>query len=152
MDSTYLNHNLNHNQPQIQIKMLAKIWWNWLSVCTKINNFVSVLGTTAICTHCYVPAVSSREVGNVPATGLIFKDYLKVNAFEDPKVQGVELYLSDFSRPLTERLSKDFFSDPSTSSLACVQVGPILLSDSIKNDAEGEEVFEESRNLFFKVI
>ena len=27
-----------------------------------------------------------REVGDIPASGLIFKDQIKVNAFEDPKV------------------------------------------------------------------
>jgi catabolite regulation protein CreA len=44
--------------------------------------------------------------------GLIFKDQIKVNAFEDPKVKGVQLYITDFERPVTERLQKNFFSDP----------------------------------------
>lgn len=71
-------------------------------------------------------------------------------AFEDPKVQGVELYLSDFDRPLTEKLQKDFFSDPSSSSLTCVRTGPIVAKD-INTSPEGEDVFEQNRSFFFKV-
>jgi catabolite regulation protein CreA len=97
------------------------------------------------------PAFASREVGNIPATGFVFKDYLKINAFSDPKVKGVELYVADFERPLTEKLGKDFFDDPSSSSLACAQVGPVVVAKDMSTSPEGEEVFEESRNLFFKV-
>jgi hypothetical protein len=35
----------------------------------------------------------SRLVGNIPTSGLIFKDTLKVTSFDDPKVQGVTLYI-----------------------------------------------------------
>ena len=100
-----------------------------------------------------IPAHASREVANIPATGLVFKDYLKINAFEDPKIRGITIYLSDFDRSITDKLSKDFFDDPSTSSLSCAQTGPVLASDivAISKDRAGEEVFEESRNLFFKV-
>jgi catabolite regulation protein CreA len=100
-----------------------------------------------------IPAHASREVANIPATGLVFKDYLKISAFEDPKIRGVTIYLSDFDRSITDKLSKDFFDDPSTSSLSCAQTGPVLASDivAISKDRAGEEVFEESRNLFFKV-
>lgn len=83
----------------------------------------------------------------------MFKDTLKVSAFEDPKLKGVTIYLSDFDRPLTEKLQKDFFSDPSSTSLGCALTGPILLQPSQINSSEdGEEVFEENRSLFFKQI
>lgn len=97
------------------------------------------------------PALASRAIGNVPASGLVFKDYLKINAFEDPKIKGVELYLADFDRPITEKLGGDPFADPSSSSLACAKTGPVSISKSINTSPEGEEVFEENRNLFFKV-
>jgi catabolite regulation protein CreA len=96
-------------------------------------------------------AHASREIANIPTSGIIFKDSLKVNAFDDPKVPGVVLYLSDFDRPITEKLAKDFFNDPSSSSLTCVKAGPIKLSSDIYLGSDGEEVFEESKNLFFKV-
>lgn len=41
------------------------------------------------------------------------------------QVKGVTLYVSDFRRPLTERITKDFFSDPSQTSVACVRTGPV---------------------------
>lgn len=99
-----------------------------------------------------VAVATNREVASIPTSGLIFKDNLKINSIQDPKVKGVAIYLSDFERPLTEKLSKDFFNDPSSSSLTCVKTGEIELSKDISLSSEGEEVFEESRNLFFKVI
>lgn len=48
-----------------------------------------------------------------------------VTAFEDPKVSGVTLYLSDFDRPAIEKLG-NIFDDPSSASLTCVQTGPII--------------------------
>jgi catabolite regulation protein CreA len=92
-----------------------------------------------------------REVGSIATSGIIFKDTLKINAFNDPKVEGITIYLADFERPLTEKLAKDFFDDPSSTSLTCVQSGPIKLGD-IGRGKDGEEVFEENRNLFFKVF
>jgi len=70
-----------------------------------------------------------RQVADIPASGLIFKDSINVEAFQDPKVQGVTLYISDFRRPLTERLAKDFFSDPSQASVACVRTGPVTMKN-----------------------
>ena len=56
--------------------------------------------------------------------GALLKDTLKVEAFLDPKVQGVQLYLSDFQRPVTEKLAKgDIFSDPSSGGLTCSHKG-----------------------------
>mmetsp|Transcript_11907 Transcript_11907/g.17766 ORF Transcript_11907/g.17766 Transcript_11907/m.17766 type:complete len:204 (+) Transcript_11907:19-630(+) len=94
----------------------------------------------------------SRTVGEIPASGFIFKDTLKVEAFQDPKVSGVTLYISDFDRPITEKLSRDFFSDPSTVSMTCVENGPIILSENVERGKNGEEVFEEKRSLFFKSV
>merc|ERR1711907_72936 len=65
-------------------------------------------------------AEGKRVVGEVQTSGLVFKDTLRVEAFDDPKVSGVQLYLSDFQRPVTEKLAKgDVFSDPSQGGLGC---------------------------------
>lgn len=98
------------------------------------------------------PTLANREIANIPTSGIFFKDSLRVSAFEDPKISGVTIYLSDFDRPITEKLTNNFFNDPSSSSLTCSQTGPIKLKGDINLSGEGEEVFEESRNLFFKVI
>jgi catabolite regulation protein CreA len=110
----------------------------------------ATISSTLLLTGSVANANEVREVGNIATSGLIFKDTLKINAFEDPKVEGVTIYLADFERPLTEKLSKDFFDDPSSTSLTCVQSGPIKIGD-IATGKGGEEVFEEARNLFFKV-
>ena len=69
-----------------------------------------------------------KIIGEIPASGLIFKDIVKVSRFSDPKVQGVELYVSDFQLPMTERFSQgDIFSDPLSSSVTCVQTGKSAL-------------------------
>ena len=97
-------------------------------------------------------AANTREIGDVPASGLIFKDAIKVTAFDDPKVKGVQLYITDFERPVTERLQKNFFSDPTQASVACAQVGPVTITPDIAKGKEGEEVFEQARSLLFKTL
>eukprot|EP00590_Aulacoseira_subarctica_P004563 CAMPEP_0172415892 /NCGR_PEP_ID=MMETSP1064-20121228/2312_1 /TAXON_ID=202472 /ORGANISM="Aulacoseira subarctica , Strain CCAP 1002/5" /LENGTH=191 /DNA_ID=CAMNT_0013153163 /DNA_START=148 /DNA_END=723 /DNA_ORIENTATION=+ len=100
------------------------------------------------------PAVaeSSRVVGEISGSGLVFKDTLRIESFDDPKVKGVTFYLTNFERPLNERLQKDFFSDPSAASLTCVRSGPVAIADNIGTGTSGEEVFEESRSLMFKTL
>ena len=71
-------------------------------------------------------------------------------AFEDPKIEGVTIYLADFERPITEKLQKDFFDDPTSTSLTCARAAAIKVGD-INKDPQGEEVFEVNRSLFFKV-
>lgn len=43
------------------------------------------------------------------ASGLIFKDTVEVTAFDDPEIDGITIYISDFKRSLADKLSKDFF-------------------------------------------
>ena len=67
-------------------------------------NVKRLLGSAAIASSLFSGAVvqaDSREIGSIATSGLIFKDTLKINAFKDPKVDGVIIYLSDFERPLT---------------------------------------------------
>ena len=68
------------------------------------------------------------------------------------QVKGVALYISDFQRPVTERLQKNFFSDPTQASVACAKVGKIELAADINKGKEGEEVFEQARSLLFKSV
>jgi catabolite regulation protein CreA len=41
--------------------------------------------------------------------------------------KGITIYLSDFDRPITEKLGGDLFNDPASSSLTCVQTGPVVM-------------------------
>jgi catabolite regulation protein CreA len=98
-------------------------------------------------------AESSKVVGSFKGSGLVFKDTLKIERFEDPKVQGVVLYISNFERPVTEKLSGgNFFNDPSYASVACARTGTVSIADNIAKGPGGEEVFEESRSLLFKTL
>jgi CreA protein len=75
-----------------------------------------------------------------------------VEAVGDPKVDGVSCHVSRFSRGLIDRLSKgNWFVDPSNSSIACRQTGPITVGD-IDTKAHGEEVFSERLSLIFKSL
>ena len=98
-----------------------------------------------------LPAHAARTIGEVPTSGFIFKDTLKVQEFEDPKIKGVAIYLADFDRPINEKLTSNFFNDPSSSSLSCSKTGPITVGADVNTGTQGEDVFEESKNLFFKV-
>merc|ERR1711865_399253 len=71
----------------------------------------------------------------------------------DPKVRGVELYISNFQRPLAEKLNKGFFNDPSQASVACARTGkPVSIASNIEKGTNGGEVFEESKSLLFKTL
>ena len=108
---------------------------------------LSVALATFMPNVCYA---NVREIGDIETTGLLLKDTLKVNAFTDPKVDGVTLFISDFDRPALEKLS-NVFDDPSSASISCVKSGPIAIK-GIDTSKNGEEVFEASKNLIFKQI
>jgi len=75
-----------------------------------------------------------------------------IEAIEDPKVQGVTCHIAYFDRSLLDRLSQgNWFEDPSNSSIACRQTGPIKIGD-IARGPKGEKVFSESRSLIFKSL
>lgn len=136
----------------------------WISTMTRLPTSAAIslasaalfLSTAFVTPLVVTPApahAESKLIGQIAGSGLFFKDTLQIERFDDPKVQGVTLYISNFERPLTERLSaKDFLSDPSYASVSCVKTGPIKVADNIATGAGGEEVFEESRSLLFKTL
>ena len=76
-----------------------------------------------------------------------------VEQFDDPKVKGVSLYISNFQKPMTEKIAKgEIFSDPSFASVSCARTGPITIADNIAQWKQGEEVCEESKSLLFKTL
>ena len=75
-----------------------------------------------------------------------------IEAVSDPEVQGVTCHLAYFERGLIDRLSQgNWFEDPSNSSIACRQTGPITIGD-IDRSEDGEEVFREGQSIVFKSI
>jgi len=77
---------------------------------------------------------------------------IKIEAVADPKVQGVTCHVSYFDRGLVDRVRNgEIFSDPSNSSIACRQTGPIVIGD-IDRDEGGEDVFSKRTSLVWKSL
>lgn len=92
----------------------------------------------------------AEEVGEV-ATDWLGND-IKIDAIEDPGVEGVTCHIAYFERGFIDRIQQgNWFEDPSNSSIACRQTGPITIGD-IDLDEDGEEIFSERRSLVLKVL
>ena len=110
----------------------------------------NIIGTTLLCCAMIVSASLAEEIGSVDTE---FKwlgpDHkIVVEAFDDPKIEGITCYLS--------RSKKGGFKgmvgvaeETSDASIACRQVGPIRVVGELK---EGERVFKESRSMIFKKL
>ncbi len=97
-----------------------------------------------------VHSAQAEEVGRV-GVDWVGNDIV-IEAIADPKVAGVTCHISYFDRSLWDRLSKgNIFEDPSNSSIACRQTGPITVGD-IDTGPAGEAVFSEGRSLIFKSL
>lgn len=92
----------------------------------------------------------AEEVGRV-GVDWIGNDIL-IEALADPEVDGVTCHLAYFDRSTLDRLMQgNWFEDPSNSSIACRQTGPITLGD-IDRSATGEEIFSERQSLLLKSL
>jgi CreA protein len=92
--------------------------------------------------------MKAEEVGQVGVDWL--GNDIIVEAITDPQVEGVTCHISYFDRGLIDRFQKgNFFEQPSDSSIACRQTGPIKIGE-ISFDEEGEEVFNEGISLVWK--
>ncbi|MGV0819249.1 CreA family protein [Martelella sp. AMO21009] len=98
----------------------------------------------------FAGAAHAEQVGEV-GVDWVGNDIV-VEALHDPEVDGVTCHIAYFDRSIIDRLSKgNWFEDPSNSSIACRQTGPIKIGD-IDLDMNGEEVFREGRSLIFKQL
>lgn len=95
-------------------------------------------------------SATADQVGNVDVDWL--GNDIVIEAFADPKVDGVTCHVAYFERGLIDRLQKgDWFEDPSNSSIACRQTGEITVGDIDRSD-DGENVFSESRSIIWKSV
>ena len=89
-------------------------------------------------------ACSDSEVGDV-SLGIFTTKDIKIDALQDPVVTGVTCHISSIEADLD-------LADPSDSSIACRQTGPItapMIAQIDKSDS-GEVVFTKSKSVFFK--
>lgn len=75
-------------------------------------------------------------------------DKIVVEAFDDPKVDGVTCYLSR-AKTGGVKGGLGLAEDRAEASIACRQVGPIVFKGKLK---DGEEVFKERTSLVFKTM
>lgn len=102
----------------------------------------------AACLVLQTVSAFAQQVGEVGVDWL--GNDIIVEAIRDPKVAGVTCHVSYFDRGVIDRLRKgNWFEDPSDSSIACRQTGPITIGD-IGLDNEGEEVFKQGISLIWK--
>ena len=96
-----------------------------------------------------MPSIANAEV--IGSVSTVFKlmgpnDKIIIEAFDDPKVEGVTCHLS---RAVKGGLSGavGLAEDTSDASIACRQVGPISFKGEIEN---GQEVFKKDTSILFK--
>lgn len=94
--------------------------------------------------------VAAEEIGSVST---VFKwlgpnDKIVIEAFDDPKVEGVTCYLSR-AKTGGVKGGLGLAEDRAEASIACRQVGPVRFTAELK---DGEEVFKERASLVFKTM
>ncbi|QFT83996.1 hypothetical protein FIU88_03305 [Halomonas sp. THAF12] len=89
---------------------------------------------------------NDNEVGDV-SLGLFTTKDIKIESLVDPKIPGVTCHLSNIDADLD-------LADPSDTSLACRQTGPItadMLTD-IDTSPSGELLYRRSQSVLFKSL
>lgn len=99
-------------------------------------------------------ALQAEEIGSVSTKFKMLgaNDKIVVEAFDDPEISGATCYLS---RAKTGGVSGSIgiAEDTSDASIACRQVGPIVVPKHIKSGkADGNEVFKKSTSFLFKSL
>jgi CreA protein len=99
-------------------------------------------------------AAQAEEIGSVDTVFKVFGPDQKivVEAFDDPEVKNVTCYIS---RAKTGGIKGGLglAEDTSDAAISCQQVGPVELSDKIKNGkSQGEVVFQKRTSLVFKKL
>ena len=94
------------------------------------------------------PSAQSEEIGCITTSWKLIGSNHKVcvQAFDDPKVQGVSCHIS---QARTGGIAGTFgvAEDPSQFSIACRQVGPIIIAGKLPKE---ETAFSEDTSIFFK--
>ena len=107
----------------------------------------AALGLAALA---FAAPAAAEEVGEVTTAWKMLgaNHKIVVEAFDDPKVEGVSCFVS---RAKTGGVSGSLglAEDTSDASIACRQVGPIRFLDKLK---DGEEVFGRKASIMFKTI
>ncbi|MDB5491343.1 MAG: creA protein [Micavibrio sp.] len=101
-----------------------------------------------------VSVAEARDIGEVSTTFRMLgvaNDKIKLEVFEDPKIDGVSCTVA---RAVTGGVKGaiGIAEDTSDASIACTQTGPIRFREAIAMREKGEEVFNERRSILFKKL
>ncbi|ARD40311.1 protein CreA [Edwardsiella ictaluri] len=112
------------------------------------------VGLCVALTTLWGSSVHAEEIGSVDTVfKLLGPDHkIVVEAFDDPDVENVTCYVS---RAKTGGIKGGLglAEDTSDAAISCQQVGPIALSEKIRNKkADGEVVFRKRTSLIFKKL
>ena len=94
------------------------------------------------------PSAQSEEIGCITTAWKLIGSNHKVcvQAYDDPKVQGVACYISQ-AKTGGIAGTLGVAEDPSQFSIACRQIGPIIIAGKLPKE---ETAFSEDTSLFFK--
>ena len=109
-----------------------------------------VLGGLAVVAMLAAGTAAAEEIGSDDTVfKLLGPDHkIVVEAFDDPKIEGVACHLSRAKKGgISGALG--LAEDPSDASIACRQVGPIRFKEEIE---AGEEVFSKKTSVVFKTL
>ena len=108
----------------------------------------------AVALMCLPLTAQARDIGSVSTTFRLLgaaNDKIKIEAFADPKIDGITCYIS---RAVTGGITGaiGLAEDTSDASIECKQTGPIVFKEAINIREKGEEVFNERRSILFKAL
>jgi len=107
---------------------------------------IKLLTLTALCLSPFIS--NAEEIGCITTSWKLIGANHKVciQAFDDPKVDGVSCHISQAKKGgITGAFG--LAEDPSKFSIACRQVGPIIIKDKLP---EQEIAFSKDTSIFFK--
>ena len=105
---------------------------------------------TALSLFLFVSSAFTEEIGSVST---VFKllgpnDKIVIEAFDDPKVDGVTCHLSRAKKGGVSG-AVGFATDTSDAAIACRQIGPITIKEELK---DGDPVFNKRTSVLFKTM
>lgn len=111
------------------------------------------MGKTFAAALVLLAAAATARADEIGSVSTVFKmlgpnDKIVIEAFDDPKVDGVTCYLSRAKRGGIKG-GLGVAEDTSDASIACRQVGPIRIKEPI---SDGEVVFKKDTSLLFKTM
>tara|TARA_R110000787_G_scaffold32132_1_gene84891 strand:+ start:435 stop:932 length:498 start_codon:yes stop_codon:yes gene_type:complete len=109
------------------------------------------LGTAVVAGALLCGTAAAEKIGHVDtAFKLLGRNHqVVVEAFDDPKVNGVTCFLS-MARKGGVTGTLGLAEETSDASIACRQTGPISFVAAIDAGEEGEEVFKKRQSILFK--